>query len=187
MYLKNIQLPQPEENVANYEESFTKLNSIITSPSRMVRLTPLRISCFDSEITAERSLTSSRSFPEPPASVEEETVDSTVTAAAMILRDFEFRIKRHRWEVESLKGKRTEVEEQEGAKRAIETRERKNNPGSFFQFSWSESNSSNPRDFFVILNQLFLSFFGNPAIMGRHLFVWATIIGLSSITKPMLS
>lgn len=72
-----------------------EINSIITSPSRMVRLTPLSIGCFDSEITAERSLTSSRSFPEPPASVEEETGDSTV-AAAMILRDFEVRIKRHR-------------------------------------------------------------------------------------------
>lgn len=56
------------------------IHRIRTSPSRTVRLTPLRIGCFDSEMTAERSLTSSNGFRYPSSrSVEEDAGDSTAT------------------------------------------------------------------------------------------------------------
>lgn len=52
-----------------------------TSPSWTVRLTPFRIGCLDSAITAERSLTSSRSFGGPPLSAAEDDGVSTATVA----------------------------------------------------------------------------------------------------------
>lgn len=90
-----------------------------TSPWRTVRLTPLRICCFDSAMTAERSLTSSKTLGESsPRSVADDDGDSTLRVHRTAGRQ---RRRGDKKEMLFLRERSGEVEEQVGLKRAIGT------------------------------------------------------------------